>query len=137
MNLLGEVKFDSQGLVPAIVQDVRNLEILMMAWMSKDALKMTLSTGKVHFWSRSRQKIWLKGEESGHYQWIREIWMDCDGDALLLKVEQTQAACHLGYRSCFFRKMDEDGNLKLLGKKVFEPEKVYGENSQRCTYEKD
>ncbi len=137
MNLSGEVKFDSQGLVPVIVQDVRNLEVLMMAWMSKDALKMTLSTGKVHFWSRSRQKIWLKGEESGHYQWIREIWIDCDGDTLLLKVEQTQAACHLGYRSCFFRKMDEDGNLKLLGKKVFEQEKVYGENSQRCTHEKD
>ncbi len=137
MNLLGEVKFDSQGLVPAIVQDVRNLEILMMAWMSKDALKMTLSTGKVHFWSRSRQKIWLKGEESGHYQWIREIWLDCDGDALLLKVEQTQAACHLGYRSCFFRKMDKGGNLKILGKKVFEPAKIYGKNRQRCTDEKN
>ena len=137
MNLSGEVKFDSQGLVPVIVQDVRNLEILMMAWMSKDALQKTLSTGKVHFWSRSRQKIWLKGEESGHYQWIREIWVDCDGDTLLLKVEQTQAACHLGYRSCFFRKMGKDRNLKILGKKVFEPEKVYGENSQRCTHEKD
>ena len=137
MNLSGEVKFDSQGLVPVIVQDVRNLEILMMAWMSKDALQKTLSTGKVHFWSRSRQKIWLKGEESGHYQWIREIWLDCDGDTLLLKVEQTQAACHLGYRSCFFRKMGKDRNLKILGKKVFEPEKVYGENSQRCTHEKD
>ncbi|TET29424.1 phosphoribosyl-AMP cyclohydrolase [Candidatus Aerophobetes bacterium] len=137
MNILGEVKFDSQGLVPVIVQDVRNLEILMMAWMSKDALQKTLSTGKVHFWSRSRQKIWLKGEESGHYQWIREIWVDCDGDTLLLKVEQTQAACHLGYRSCFFRKMGKDRNLKILGKKVFEPEKVYGENSQRCTHEKD
>jgi len=137
VNLSGEVKFDSQGLVPVIVQDVRNLEILMMAWMSKDALQKTLSTGKVHFWSRSRQKIWLKGEESGHYQWIREIWLDCDGDTLLLKVEQTQAACHLGYRSCFFRKMGKDRNLKILGKKVFEPEKVYGENSQRCTHEKD
>jgi len=137
VNLPGEVKFDSQGLVPVVVQDVRNLEILMMAWMSKDALKMTLSTGKVHFWSRSRQKIWLKGEKSGHHQWIREIWLDCDGDTLLLKVEQTQAACHLGYRSCFFRKMDKDGNLKILGKKVFEPENVYGENSQRCTHEKD
>lgn len=137
MNLSGEVKFDSQGLVPVIVQDVRNLEILMMAWMSKDALQKTLSTGKVHFWSRSRQKIWLKGEESGHYQWIREIWLDCDGDTLLLKVEQTQAACHLGYRSCFFRKMGKDRNLKILGKKVFEPAKVYGENSQRCTHEKD
>ena len=137
MNILGEVKFDSEGLVPVIVQDVRNLEILMMAWMSKDALQKTLSTGKVHFWSRSRQKIWLKGEESGHYQWIREIWVDCDGDTLLLKVEQTQAACHLGYRSCFFRKMGKDRNLKILGKKVFEPEKVYGENSQRCTHEKD
>jgi len=137
VNLPGEVKFDSQGLVPVIVQDVRNLEILMMAWMSKDALQKTLSTGKVHFWSRSRQKIWLKGEKSGHYQWIREIWLDCDGDTLLLKVEQTQAACHLGYRSCFFRKMGKDRNLKILGKKVFEPEKVYGENSQRCTHEKD
>ena len=137
MNLPGEVKFDSQGLVPVIVQDVRNLEILMMAWMSKDALQKTLSTGKVHFWSRSRQKIWLKGEESGHYQWIREIWVDCDGDTLLLKVEQTQAACHLGYRSCFFRKMDKDRNLKILGKKVFEPAKIYSKNSQRCTDEKN
>lgn len=137
MNIPGEVKFDSEGLVPVIVQDVRNLEILMMGWMDRDALQRTLSTGKVHFWSRSRQKIWLKGEESGHYQWIREIWVDCDGDTLLLKVEQTQAACHLGYRSCFFRKMGKDRNLKILGKKVFEPEKVYGENSQRCTHEKD
>ena len=137
MNLLGEVKFDSQGLVPAVVQDVRNLEILMMAWMDRDALKMTLSTGRVHFWSRSRQKIWLKGEESGHYQWIREIWVDCDGDTLLLKVEQSQAACHLGYRSCFFRKMDRDGNLKTLGKKVFEPAKVYGKKTQRSSNEKN
>ena len=137
MSLLKEVKFDSRGLVPVVVQDVQNLEILMMAWMTKDSLQKTLATGKAHFWSRSRQKIWVKGDESGHYQWVREILVDCDADTLLLKVEQTRAACHLGYRSCFFRKMDRDGNLRTLGKKVFEPAKVYGKKTQRSSNEKN
>lgn len=126
MSLLKEVKFDSRGLVPAVVQEANSLQVLMMAWMSKGSLERTLATGNAHFWSRSRRKIWLKGEESGHYQWVREIWVDCDGDTLLLKVEQTRAACHLGYRSCFFKRMDRDGNLQIIGNKVFEPAKVYG-----------
>ncbi len=125
MELLEEIVFNSQGLVPAIIQDVDTGEVLMMAWMNEEALRKTIDTGKTHFWSRSRQKLWLKGETSGHYQLVRGIYIDCDGDALLIKVDQVKAACHTGYRSCFFRKVDEKGNLKIVGKKVFEPKEVY------------
>ncbi|RLE06712.1 phosphoribosyl-AMP cyclohydrolase [Candidatus Aerophobetes bacterium] len=125
MELLEEIVFNSQGLVPAIIQDVDTGEVLMMAWMNEEALRKTIDTGKTHFWSRSRQKLWLKGETSGHYQLVRGIYIDCDGDTLLIKVDQVKAACHTGYRSCFFRKVDEKGNLKIVGKKVFEPKEVY------------
>ncbi len=125
MNFLKEVAFDSRELVPVIIQDIKTNEILMMAWMNKEALKKTIDTGKTHFWSRSRQKLWLKGEISGHYQLVKEIYLDCDGDTLLIKVEQIKAACHLGYKSCFFRKLSKKGEWEIVKEKIFEPKEVY------------
>ena len=125
MDLLEKVSFNNEGLLPVIVQDINRAEVLMMAWMDKEALRKTITSGKVYFWSRSRKKLWLKGESSGHYQLVREMWIDCDEDTLLIKVEQIKAACHKGYRSCFFRKINKEGKLELIGEKVFEPGKVY------------
>ncbi|GAI68403.1 unnamed protein product [marine sediment metagenome] len=125
MDLLERVSFNNEGLLPVIVQDINGGEVLMMAWMDKEALKKTITSGKAYFWSRSRKKLWLKGESSGHYQLVREMWIDCDEDTLLIKVEQIKAACHKGYRSCFFRKINKEGKIELIGEKVFEPGKVY------------
>ena len=107
-NILEMVKFNADGLIPAITQDIRTDEVLMLAYMNEESLKKTIETGKAHYYSRSRQKLWLKGETSGHFQQVRSMSIDCDGDTLLLKVEQTGAACHTGHRSCFFTKMDAD-----------------------------
>ncbi len=125
MDLLEKVSFNKESLLPVIVQDINRGEVLMMAWMNKEALKKTITSGKAYFWSRSRKKLWLKGESSGHYQLVREMWIDCDEDTLLIKVEQIKAACHKGYKSCFFRKINKEGKLELIGEKVFEPGKVY------------
>ena len=125
MDLLEKVSFNDEGMLPVIVQDINRGEVLMMAWMNREALEKTLDTGKTHFWSRSRKRIWLKGEVSGHFQLVKEIRVDCDEDVLLIKVEQVKAACHTGYRSCFFRKVNEKGELELVAKKVFEPKKIY------------
>lgn len=124
-NLLEKVSFNKEGLLPVIVQDINRGEVLMMAWMNREALKKTVDSGKAYFWSRARKKLWLKGESSGHYQLVREMWIDCDEDTLLIKVEQTKGACHKGYKSCFFRKINKEGKLELIGEKVFEPGKVY------------
>ncbi len=105
-ELIYQLKFDEKGLIPAITQDYRTDEVLMLAYMNAESLEKTLETGKAHYYSRSRQKLWLKGETSGHFQHVKSISMDCDGDTLLLKVEQTGAACHTGHRSCFFTKME-------------------------------
>jgi phosphoribosyl-ATP pyrophosphohydrolase/phosphoribosyl-AMP cyclohydrolase len=107
-NILEMVKFNADGLVPAVTQDIRTDEVLMLAYMNGESLRKTIETGKVHYYSRSRQKLWLKGETSGHFQQVRSISVDCDGDTLLLKVEQTGAACHTGHRSCFFTRLDAD-----------------------------
>ena len=113
------------GLVPAIVQDYETGEVLMLAFMNQAAWEATLSTGKATYFSRSRQKLWIKGETSGNYQIIKEILVDCDEDTVLLKVEQRGgAACHTGYRSCFYRKM-ENGTLTDIGKLIFNPQEVY------------
>jgi phosphoribosyl-AMP cyclohydrolase len=104
-----DLKFDSNGLIPAIVQDAISGQVLMMAWMNREALSKTLQTGKTHFFSRSRNKLWLKGETSGHIQRIKSISTDCDSDVLLLKVEQVGAACHEGFYSCFFREYQQEG----------------------------
>ncbi len=112
----------TRGLVTAVVQDAGNDEVLMLAHMNEEAWKLTVETGYAHYYSRSRKEIWKKGGKSGHLQRVVEIRLDCDRDAVLLRVEQAGGACHEGYRSCFFR--DSDGNL--IGKKVFEPGDVYG-----------
>jgi len=113
------------GLVPAIAQDAQTGEILMLAYMNEDSFEETLRTGKACYYSRSRNKLWRKGEESGNVQVVKEIRIDCDNDTLVLKVEQIGgAACHLGFRSCFFRKI-EDGRLREDGIKVFDPKEVY------------
>ena len=112
------------GLVTAIAQDATNGEILMVAYMNQAAWKHTLDTGRATYWSTSRNKLWIKGESSGHVQHVKEIYVDCDADVVLMKVEQTSAACHEGYRSCFFRKK-VNGNWKVMGKRVFDPKEVY------------
>ena len=116
-----------QGLVPTIVQDWRTGEVLMVAYMNAASWAKTQETGKACFWSRSRQNLWLKGETSGHVQIVKEAYLDCDSDALLLKVEQVGgAACHTGYRTCFYRQI-VNGRAVAKGERVFDPKEVYGE----------
>jgi phosphoribosyl-AMP cyclohydrolase len=118
------------GLVPVIVQDYRSREVLMMAYMNEEAWAKTQKTGKAHYYSRSRRRLWLKGEESGHYQEVKDILIDCDNDTLLLRVKQTGGgACHLGYGSCFFRKKT-DRSWKTAAKRIFDPERVYKSKSK-------
>ena len=106
--LLDQIKWNEQGLVAAIAQDAASLEVLMLAWMNRESLQLTLSTGDAHYWSRSRQVLWKKGESSGHIQHVKELRLDCDGDALLLKVDQVGGvACHTGRRRCFYRLLEE------------------------------
>ncbi|MDE3060212.1 MAG: phosphoribosyl-AMP cyclohydrolase [Pseudomonadota bacterium] len=105
-DILKQIAFDERGLVPAIAQHWQTDEVLMLAWMNRQAVEKTLSTGQVHYWSRSRQSLWRKGETSGHTQILKEFYVDCDGDTLLLKVDQNGPACHTGEKTCFFRKMD-------------------------------
>lgn len=120
-----DIKFDDKGLVPAIVQDIDSGEILMMAWMNEAALKQTLEVKKATFYSRSRDKMWIKGESSGHVQEVVEVRVDCDQDLVLLKCKSHGPCCHVGYNSCFYRAVQADGSLKLVAEKVFDPEKVY------------
>ena len=123
MNTLNFGKAD--GLIPAIVQDDKTGEVLMLAYMNQDAWEATLSTGNATYYSRSRQKLWVKGETSGHLQRIKEIRIDCDDDTVLLKIEQIGgAACHTGHRSCFHKKI-ENGSITIVGKPVFDPKEVY------------
>ena len=122
-NALAFVK--TGGLIPAIVQDYNTGEVLMMAYMNPDAWETTLSTGKATYYSRSRQSLWVKGETSGHTQRVKEIRIDCDNDTVLLKVEQLGgAACHTGYRSCFYKKI-ENGSIVEVGEPIFDPKEVY------------
>ncbi len=124
--ILKQCKYSKDGLIPAIVQDYKTGEVLMLAYMNALSLRKTLSTKKVHFWSRSRKKLWLKGESSGNVQVLKSIAFDCDSDALLVKVNQLGgAACHTGHRSCFFKQV-KGSKLIEKGKKVFDPMKVYG-----------
>ncbi|MBP8979736.1 MAG: phosphoribosyl-AMP cyclohydrolase [Syntrophobacterales bacterium] len=113
------------GLVPAVVQDEETGEVLMLAYMNRTAWERTLETGKATFWSRSRQSLWVKGETSGNFQEVKEIRIDCDLDAVVLKVRQRGgAACHTGYRSCFYRKVGPEG-IEVIGERIFNPEDVY------------
>lgn len=122
--LIGQVKFDDKGLVPAIVQDYATGEVLMFAWMNRESLARTIEEKQACYWSRSRKELWVKGQSSGHTQKVHSIRIDCDGDALLLGVEQVGGACHTGYRSCFYR-LAENDRWREDGEKVFAAEEVY------------
>ncbi len=125
---LGSVRFDENGLIPAIAQDAVDGTILMVAWMNAEALRETAETGRAVYWSRSRKRLWRKGEESGHRQLLREIRLDCDSDVILLKVEQEGGiACHTGRRSCFFQRLDTDGTPRWVNVEpvLKDPEHIY------------
>ena len=115
MSALDSLKYDAQGLIPAIAQDHASGEVLMMAWMNRESLQRTLETGMATYWSRSRGEFWVKGLTSGHTQRVLSVSVDCDADALLLKIEQVGAACHENYRSCFFRDLSASGDLSVNG----------------------
>ncbi|HQR03969.1 MAG TPA: phosphoribosyl-AMP cyclohydrolase [Rhodocyclaceae bacterium] len=122
---LNEICWDTQGLVPAIVQDARTGEVLMFAWMNREALELTAAEGVAVYWSRSRRKLWHKGEESGHVQKVLEIRVDCDKDVVLLKVEQVGGiACHTGRRSCFFHKLEDQG-WAVVEPVLKDPKEIY------------
>jgi len=122
---MDDLKWDEKGLMPAVVQDANSKDVLMVAYMNKEALELTIKTKKAHYYSRSRQKLWFKGETSGHTQDVKEILIDCDNDTILLLVNQKVAACHTGFWSCFYR-VWADG-WKIVGKKVFDENDVYGQ----------
>lgn len=126
MSFYDKLKFDPAGLIPAIVQEQSTGRVLMMAWMNRASLARTIETGKTHFWSRSRQKFWMKGEESGNTQSVKDVAFDCDGDTLLIQVEQNGPACHEGYKSCFFRSIEGQGeSFKATEPQLLTPEQMY------------
>lgn len=112
MQWLDTLKFDANGLVPAVIQDAENGQVLMVAYMNRESILKTIETGLCTYWSRSRQKLWVKGETSGHFQHVKAVRVDCDADCLLIQIEQVGAACHTGNRSCFFRRVTEGGELE-------------------------
>lgn len=123
-EILNNIKFNEQGLVPAIAQQFDSKEVLMMAWMNQDAISETLTTGRVCYWSRSRSGLWRKGESSGQVQLLKSFSLDCDGDTILLQVDQTGPACHTGRRHCFFYRVDND-NVVIDGDVLISPEDLY------------
>ena len=126
MSLAAQLRFDAHGLIPAITRDAETGEVLMMAYMNADAVELTVKSGQVHYYSRSRRKLWLKGESSGHTQTVREIRFDCDADCLLISVEQAGAACHTGHKSCFYRSYQE-GEVSSAGEKLVDAANLYGQ----------
>jgi phosphoribosyl-AMP cyclohydrolase len=120
-------KFDDQGLIPAIAQDETTGQILMVAYMNREALEATIKTGCATYFSRSRRKLWKKGEESGHFQKVRQILIDCDQDCLVLKVTVDAGQCHTGYQSCFYRQLKpgSSSELQLVAKKIYDPKQTY------------
>ena len=125
MKFIEKLKFNQDGLIPAIVQEEGTGRVLMMAWMNESSLQSTIETGKTHFWSRSRQEYWMKGESSGHTQEVKDLAFDCDGDTLLIQVAQHGAACHEGYKSCFFRSIREGGGFEVTEERLVNPDEVY------------
>ena len=125
MNFFEKLKFNDDGLIPAIIQEEETGRVLMMAWMNESSLKTTIEMGKTHFWSRSRQKYWMKGESSGHTQQVKNIAFDCDGDTLLIQVSQVEAACHEGYQSCFFRTINDAGEFDVSENRLVNPKEIY------------
>jgi phosphoribosyl-AMP cyclohydrolase len=127
MSDIEQLKFNADGLIPAIIQEQGSGRVLMLAWMNLESLRQTLAVGKTVFWSRSRQKFWMKGETSGHTQTVKSIAFDCDADALLIQVEQIGPACHEGYRSCFYRTIDADGRtVRMEEERMATPDQIYG-----------
>lgn len=122
---LSALKYDADGLIPAVIVDAGTKQVLMVAYMNETSLRETLRTGRTNFWSRSRQKAWMKGESSGHTQDVKGVYTDCDADTLVIEVVQHGAACHEGYYSCFYRKLDDDGRWQVVAEKVFDPKDVY------------
>ena len=125
MKFIEKLKFNPDGLIPAIVQEEGTGRVLMMGWINKVSLKSTIETGKTNFWSRSRQKHWMKGETSGHTQEVKDLAFDCDGDTLLIQVAQHGAACHEGYKSCLFRSTREGGSFEVTEKRLVNPDEIY------------
>lgn len=121
---MDDIRWDEKGLIPVVVQDQGTRDVLMVAYMNNEAFELTKKTGIAHYYSRSRAKIWRKGETSGHIQEVKAIYIDCDNDCILLTVDQRVAACHTGYWSCFYRRW-QDG-WEVVGKKVFDEKEVYG-----------
>lgn len=123
--MIDKLNFCEKGLIPAVIQDYKTNKVLTLCYMNKDALDKTLKEGRVYVFRRSKQKVMLKGEKSGNIQAVKEILVDCENNSLLFKVEQKMAACHKGYFACYFRKIDKDGNEKIVEKKIFNPKDVY------------
>jgi len=122
---INELTYDAAGLIPAVCVDAETKQVLQVAYMNAASLAKTFETGLTHFWSRSRNKMWMKGETSGHTQQVKAIYTDCDKDTLLIEVVQTGGACHEGYYSCFYRRIDEQGAWQVIAEKVFDPDQVY------------
>jgi phosphoribosyl-AMP cyclohydrolase len=132
MSFYDQLKFDAQGLIPAIIQEQKTGRVVMMAWMNRASLESTIGTGKTHFWSRSRQKLWMKGEASGNTQTVKDIAFDCDGDVLLIQVEQNGPACHEGYKSCFFRSIEGKGEtFRITERQLKTPQELYRKKNLR------
>jgi len=128
MSFYEKLKFNADGLIPAIIQEQSTGRVLMMAWMNREAVEKTVELGKTVFWSRSRQKYWIKGETSGHVQMVKDLAFDCDGDTLLIQVEQKGAACHEGYKSCFFLSIRDAGKtFAETEDRLVDPDAVYGQ----------
>jgi phosphoribosyl-AMP cyclohydrolase len=126
MQLLTNLKFDDKGLIPAVIVNVTDNRVLTLCFMNQDALEKTIETGKVHVFRRSKNRLMLKGETSGHTQLVEEVFFDCEGKSLVIKVKQKVAACHAGYMSCYYRKYnDKTDNIEIIEEKVFNPEKTY------------
>ena len=123
---LADLKYSEDGLIPAVCVDHETGKVVMVAYMNSDSLRDTIATGKTHFWSRSRQKYWMKGESSGHTQSVVGIYTDCDKDTLVIEVIQKGAACHKGYFSCFYLKLNDKGGWDHVSEKIVDPDEVYG-----------
>ena len=121
-----ELKFDADGLIPAVVQDFKSGQVLMLGFMNRDAVTRTLAEGRVCFWSRSRQKFWLKGETSGNFLLVKEAFVNCYADSLLIKAEPIGPTCHNGYESCYYRRITDTGGFEVIADQQFNPEEVYG-----------
>jgi len=125
MKILEMIKFDEKGLIGAIIQDEKTKEVLTLCYMNKDALEKTLTEGSIYVFRRSKGKLMKKGETSGCTQAVKSVCLDCEGNSLLFKVDQHIAGCHEGFFTCYFRQVDKDGNIKVLGTRVFDPKKIY------------